>query len=74
MGSRKPIEDFDVGISEQFRREYLTRGPCQPIDHNFPKKEFAKQRRTFYDAWFKQHPRSEYSMKKDTVFCFGAIF
>ncbi|XP_039130910.1 zinc finger MYM-type protein 1-like [Dioscorea cayenensis subsp. rotundata] len=69
-GLRKPIEDFDIRIRDQVRRKYLTRGPCQPAGHNFPQKEYGKQRRSFRDAWFKQHPWLEYSVTKDAVFCF----
>ncbi|KAH7660955.1 Ribonuclease H-like protein [Dioscorea alata] len=69
-GLRKPIEDFDVAVRDQVRREYLTRGPCQPVGHNFPQKEYGKQRRSFQNAWFKQHPWLEYSVTKDAAFCF----
>ncbi|KAH7656079.1 Ribonuclease H-like protein [Dioscorea alata] len=69
-GLRKSIEDFEVGARDQVRREYLTRGPCQSIGHNFPQKEYGKQRRSFQDAWFIQHPWLEYSVTKDATFCF----
>ncbi|KAH7668896.1 Ribonuclease H-like protein, partial [Dioscorea alata] len=69
-GLRKPIEDFDVAFRDQVRREYLTRGPCQPIGNNYPQKEYGKQRRSFQNAWFKQHPWLEYSVTKDAAFCF----
>ncbi|KAH7679456.1 Ribonuclease H-like protein [Dioscorea alata] len=69
-GLQKPIEDFDFEIRDQVRREYLTRGPCQPIGHNFPHKDYGKQKRSFQDSWFKQHPWLEYSITKDVAFCF----
>ncbi|KAH7673951.1 Ribonuclease H-like protein [Dioscorea alata] len=69
-GLRKSIEDFEAGVRDQVRREYLTRCPCQPIGHNFPQKEYGKQRRSFQEAWFKQHPWLEYSVTKDAAFCF----
>ncbi|KAH7650966.1 Ribonuclease H-like protein, partial [Dioscorea alata] len=69
-GLRKPIEDFDNRIRDQVRREYLTRGPCQAIGHKFPQKDYGKQKRSFEDAWFKQHPWLEYSITKDAPFCF----
>ncbi|KAH7650649.1 Ribonuclease H-like protein [Dioscorea alata] len=68
-GLRKPIEDFDFEIRDQVRREYLTRCPCQPIGHNFPQKDYGKQKRSFQDAWFK-YPWLEYSITKDAAFCF----
>ena len=37
-GKRKPIEEYDVAIRDQVRREYLLKGPCQPYGHDFPKK------------------------------------
>ncbi|KAH7677424.1 Ribonuclease H-like protein [Dioscorea alata] len=39
------IVNFDIGIRYQVRREYLTRCPCQPICHNFPRKDYGKQKR-----------------------------
>ena len=38
---RKSIENFDVGIRDQIRREYISKGPCQPKGHNFPKKNMG---------------------------------
>ncbi|KAH7690026.1 Ribonuclease H-like protein [Dioscorea alata] len=53
------IANFDFEIRDQVRREYLTRGPY-----------YGKQKRSFQDAWFKQHPWLEYSITKDAAFCF----
>lgn len=54
---QKAIEDFDVGIRDQVRREYLAKGLYQLIGLNFLQKEYGKQRRrSFLDAWFKHHP------------------
>ena len=30
MGLRKPIESFNVNIRDRIRREYASKGPCQP--------------------------------------------
>ena len=38
---RKPIENFDVGIRDWIIRDYISKGPCQPNGHNFPKKIWA---------------------------------
>ena len=67
---RKPIENFDVGIRDQVRRENLTRGPCQAMGNNFPQKHYCKQKRSYQNAWFKQYPWLEYSMTKNATFCF----
>ncbi|XP_042466270.1 zinc finger MYM-type protein 1-like [Zingiber officinale] len=40
-GLRKSIEEFDISIRDQVRREYLTRGPCKPIGHMYPKRSFG---------------------------------
>jgi hypothetical protein len=40
-GLRKPIDEYDVNIRDDVRREYLLRGPCQPICHTYPKKKIG---------------------------------
>ena len=70
LGLWKPIEDFDIGIRDQARRKYLTKGPCQLIGYNFPQKEYGKQRRAFEDALFNQHPWLLYSVTIDVILCF----
>lgn len=69
-GLRKSIEDFAIVIRDQVRREYLTRGPCQPIAHNYPQKVFSNVKRSFRPAWFKNFEWLEYSISKDAAFCF----
>ena len=69
-GLRKPIEEFDVSIRDQVRREYLLRGPCQPIGHMYPQRTIANHQRSFQDVWFKQFEWLEYSVSKDAAFCF----
>ena len=66
---RKPIENFDVGIRDQIRREYISKGPCQPKGHNFPKK-YGQHNRSFQLRWFEKHPWLVYSVSKDAAFCF----
>ncbi|XP_050232846.2 uncharacterized protein LOC126681344 [Mercurialis annua] len=63
------IDDYDVGIRDQVRREYLLRGPCQPYGHSFPKKKQATDMRSFKEAWFKKFAWLEYSVEKDAAFC-----
>ncbi|XP_042041262.1 zinc finger MYM-type protein 1-like [Salvia splendens] len=41
-GKRKSIEAFDVAIRDRVRREYLVKGPCQPIGNTYPKKKYEK--------------------------------
>ncbi|KAL3615242.1 hypothetical protein CASFOL_040903 [Castilleja foliolosa] len=69
-GLRRPITSFDVNIRDQIRREYICRGPCQPIGHNYPKKKMGEDNRSFRDVWFEGRPWLEYSIAKDAAFCF----
>ena len=46
-GERKPIEEFDVGVRDRVRREYISKGPCQPRVHNFPKSQFGELKKSF---------------------------
>lgn len=69
-GLRKPIEQFHIDIRDAVRREYLSRGPCQPIGHKYPQKLMGNRQRSFHDSWFKMHNWLEYSIAKDAAFCF----
>ena len=46
-GLRKPIEDYHINIRDVVRREYLLRGPCQPISHRYPKKNERPAENTY---------------------------
>lgn len=46
-GLRKPIDEYDVNIRDAIRREYLLRGPCQPIGHRYPKKKDGRPAKKF---------------------------
>ncbi|KAH7663320.1 Ribonuclease H-like protein [Dioscorea alata] len=69
-GLRKPIEEYDTGIRDQVRREYLLMGPCQPVGHNFPRKQQGKDLRSFKELWFQKFDWLEYSVEKDATYCF----
>nr|XP_027090422.1 zinc finger MYM-type protein 1-like [Coffea arabica] len=69
-GLRKSVEKFDISLRDHVRREYLTRGPCQPIGHMYPKTSFGKQHRSFQDSWYQKFVWLEYSISKDAAFCF----
>ena len=73
-GLRKPIESFNVNIRDRIRREYVSKGPCQPHNHIFPKKKYGKDNRSLRDAWFKDNIWLEYSVAKDAAFVFGVFF
>ncbi|XP_057788934.1 uncharacterized protein LOC131005850 [Salvia miltiorrhiza] len=69
-GLRKPIDEFDVGIRDEVRREYLARGPCQLIGYTYPRSTFGIHDRSFQEVWYKKFPWLEYSISKDAAFCF----
>ncbi|XP_039143986.1 uncharacterized protein LOC120281142 [Dioscorea cayenensis subsp. rotundata] len=69
-GLRQLIEEFDVGIRDQVRREYLLKGSCQPFRYNFPKKLQGKEMRCFQEVWFLNFDWLEYSVAKDKAYCF----
>ncbi|XP_071920891.1 uncharacterized protein [Coffea arabica] len=69
-GLRKSVEKFDISLRDHVRRDYLTRGPCQPIGHMYPKTSFGKQHRSFQDSWYQKFVWLEYSISKDAAFCF----
>jgi hypothetical protein len=64
---RKPIGRFHPNIQSDVKRAYLSRGPTQPIGHNFPKKADG---RVFQSHWFKDYDWLEYSVSQDAAFCF----
>ncbi|XP_052181936.1 uncharacterized protein LOC127794728 [Diospyros lotus] len=70
-GLRIPILDYDVNIRDQVRIAYMQKGPCQPLDHDFPYRPFGQtQTRRFNPAWFKEFGSwLEYSVLKDAAFC-----
>ncbi|XP_039135778.1 uncharacterized protein LOC120273212 [Dioscorea cayenensis subsp. rotundata] len=57
-GLQKPIEEYDTGIRDQVRREYLLMGPCQPVGHTFPRKQQGK------GLAFRGHDKSSSSTNK----------
>ena len=59
-----------MNIRDRIRREYASKGPCQPHNHIFRKKKYEKDNRSFRDAWFKDNIWLEYSVSKDAAFCF----
>ncbi|XP_070029585.1 uncharacterized protein [Nicotiana sylvestris] len=68
---RVPINKYSLRIRDDVRRHYIQNGPCQPVDHKFPKTLFGNKMRQFSLGWFKgSYSRwLEYSVKKDAAFC-----
>ena len=57
-----------MNIRDRIRREYASKGPCQPHNHIFRKKKYEIDNRSFRDAWFKDNIWLEYSVSKDAAF------
>jgi hypothetical protein len=66
-GIRIPIDQFSPNIRSEIRRAFIEKGPTQPIGHNFPK---SHDKRSFQEHWFKQHNWLEYSLVKDSAYCY----
>ncbi|XP_047949280.1 zinc finger MYM-type protein 1-like [Salvia hispanica] len=69
-GLRSPIASYDVQIRDRIRREYVSKGPCQPKGHVFRKTSYGKEKRSFQAKWFEKHIWLEYSVEKEAAFCF----
>ncbi|KAK1390059.1 hypothetical protein POM88_018237 [Heracleum sosnowskyi] len=65
-GKRKKLIDFHPNERDLVRRMYIQRGPCQPVDHVFPKTLFGTKERRFNVKWFDSswRPWLEYSVFK----------
>ena len=64
------ISNYHPNQVDEVRRKYLTRGPFQPREFDFPKKHIGKVLRRFNPAWFNQYGNwLEYSIKGDKAFC-----
>jgi hypothetical protein len=69
-GERLPIKDYPVNDQDAIRRAYITKGPCKPYIHDFPYRYIASVPRRFSLQWLYNYQWLEYSIKKDSVFCF----
>ncbi|XP_060170421.1 uncharacterized protein LOC132601341 [Lycium barbarum] len=72
--NRRPIAEYDPNIRDEVRRYYIKKGPCQPMNHDFPKTQFGKKKKTmcqFHPGRFKgRHSKwLEYSISKDAAYC-----
>lgn len=69
-GLRKSINEYEHIVRDNVRRAYVTKGPCQPHSHDFPKTNIGNKLRCFRGEWFRKWEWLEYSVSKDGVFCF----
>ncbi|KAF8089149.1 hypothetical protein N665_0516s0007 [Sinapis alba] len=67
---RKRISEYQHNERDEVRRKYLTKGPCQPRGHDFPKTLVGNKLRRFNPDWFNLYGRwLEDSIKTDKAFC-----
>jgi hypothetical protein len=70
-GLRAPISSYPVNDQDSVRRVYIALGPCRPnmkMD-NFPQHDCGGMHR-FQPKWFDEFKWLEYSVHKDTTYCF----
>ncbi|GJR67955.1 zinc finger MYM-type protein 1-like protein [Tanacetum coccineum] len=68
-GLRINILDYNPNDQDVVRSEYMERGPCRPLSHNFPQTKFGVKSRRFNPRWFNKYDWLEYSIDKDAAFC-----
>ena len=67
-GLRKQIEEYATPeIRDVVRRAYISKGACQPKDHDFERNEDG---RVFREIWYKEFDWPEYSVAKKAAYCF----
>ncbi|XP_066358052.1 uncharacterized protein [Miscanthus floridulus] len=69
-GERLPIEDYPINDQDAIRRAYITKGACKPYIHDFPYQNIGGVPRRFSIQWLYNYEWLEYSVKKDSAFCF----
>jgi hypothetical protein len=52
---RPPIFHYNPNECDRIHRYYLTNGPCQPYNCDFPQNDFSGAMRRFNTAWFDKY-------------------
>ncbi|KAJ9538306.1 hypothetical protein OSB04_031039 [Centaurea solstitialis] len=69
-GQRPSMEVYHVNQRDEIRRHYLQKGPCQPRNHSFERREIGGRVRKFNPSWFDDHKYwLEYSVELEAAFC-----
>ncbi|XP_042425906.1 zinc finger MYM-type protein 1-like [Zingiber officinale] len=68
-GIRIPILQHPIELQDEVRRAYIDKGPIQPI-YDYPFTECEGQKRRFQSSWFQKYPWLEFSIEKQSAFCF----
>ncbi|XP_075494836.1 uncharacterized protein LOC142532414 [Primulina tabacum] len=64
-----PILQYPIELQDEVRRSYIDKGPIQPI-YDYPFAECEGQKRRFQSSWFQKYPWLEFSIEKQSAFCF----
>ncbi|KAJ9539525.1 hypothetical protein OSB04_032258 [Centaurea solstitialis] len=69
-GQRPSMEVYHVNQRDEIRRHYLQKGPCQPRNHFFERREIGGRVRKFNPSWFDDHKYwLEYNIELEAAFC-----
>ncbi|XP_042465598.1 zinc finger MYM-type protein 1-like [Zingiber officinale] len=68
-GIHIPILQHPIELQDEVRRAYIDKGPIQPI-YDYPFTECEGQKRRFQSYWFQKYPWLEFSIEKQSAFCF----
>ena len=69
-GLQQKISSYHPNNHDKIRRYYLTKGPCQPIVHDYLVSYFSGKPRRFKSEWYVNRKWLKYSINKDAAFCF----
>ena len=68
---RQKISSYHPYNHDEIRRHYyLSKGPCQPVLHDYSVSYFSKKPHRFGSEWYVNRKWLEYSIDKDATFCF----
>ena len=65
-----PIASYPINDQDALRRAYILKKPFKPYAHNFKKRTIGSRERSFNPLWLHNHSWLEYSIKKESAFCF----
>ncbi|KAF0706555.1 zinc finger MYM-type protein 1-like, partial [Aphis craccivora] len=68
---REPTQNVQCGFNVILELGDIDSGPATPILDAYPKTCFGSQNRAFTSALFKQFDWLEYSISKDSIFCYA---
>ena len=69
-GLWQKISSYHPNNHDEIRRHYLTKGPCQPVLHDYHVSYFSEKLHRFRSEWYANRKWLEYSIDKNAAFCF----